>query len=90
VWAKIGFQSLAGPADLDLGRVSFRIHLGHGRRENQVRRGSSQLGAVAFKIARIAVEIFMRRELCRINENADNHLLRGVSDLAHQRQMSFV
>jgi len=80
-------KACAWPADVDLGRKPGRVHLRHRRREDQVQPDAGQLLRIALQRARIAVEIFVRRELRRVHKNAGDHLTRTALCLAHQRQV---
>ena len=88
---EIGFEPLRGPAHAERGGKSRWIHLRSIGRENEIGNPlGGELAAVAVERARVAVEIFVRRELRRVHENADGDLVRALSCLAHEAEMAFM
>jgi hypothetical protein len=89
---KCGRKSDSSPSgsarDLDLRREALGIKFADTRREDDV--GQSlfgQLDEIAVEVAGIAVEILMRRELGRVDEDTDDDALRARPRLCNKREM---
>ncbi len=85
--AEIAFQSGAGTSHADGGGIAIRIDLTRGGREHQVRL-TGELFKIGVQGARIGVEVLIRRELGRIDEDADHDQVRMLFGFPHQREMA--
>ena len=72
------------------GRESGGIHLLDRGEEHRVGAGRDELGAIVVEGARVLLEILMRRELRRVDEDRDDHPLRMALALCDQRDMALV
>ncbi len=79
----------AGPAISMRVAKPIRIEFAQRRREYEVRRPAGcKPGTIRVQVSGIAVEIFVRGKLRRIDENADDDPFRAVSCVCHQREMA--
>ncbi len=69
---------------------TLRIHFAHGRRPQQIDAGFAQQRAVLHQLARIGVEILVRAELQRIDEDRHRHAIGHATRLAHQHEVPVV
>jgi hypothetical protein len=72
------------------GREALRVHRADVRMPYQVDLCLGEFGHVGLPGSRVRSEIFMRRELGRVDENRNDNLRRAPLCLTHQRQMPFV
>ena len=84
---KRAFVAFADRSGIDRGREIRRIHRGDVRRVDEIDAGLAQLHDVVVEGARIAVEILVRTELQRVDEDGgdDGRVLRARA--FDQRQM---
>ena len=72
------------------GREAGRIHLLDRGKEDRVRARGDELGAILVEGARILLEVLMRRELRRVDENRDDDASRMAPTFRHERDMAFM
>ena len=65
----IAAQAFGQIGDLDPGRRTLRIHLGHGGQKHEMGADTAELGQIAGLVAWVARQILGRRELGRVDEH---------------------
>jgi hypothetical protein len=88
VRAEGAFKVSRGAAGFDAGRKAGRIHLIDGRAPDEIGIGLCEFRQISGFIARIARQIFMRRELRRIDENGDDRFVGVLLGVLNECEMS--
>jgi len=90
VRSEVGFQPERGAAGHDAGGEAFRIHVRGRRRPHQLAALGSELGGIAFLVARIARQILVGRKLGRIDEDRHHGVVCPLARLAYELQVAAV
>jgi hypothetical protein len=85
--SKRAAQVLAQHRHGDPRALSAGIHFSRRGREHQVGAGAGQELDITLQVARVALEVFVRSELGRVDEDADGHALGVTARHLHQPQM---
>ena len=83
-------EPAGGAVDADRRRKALRVHLAAAGANTAPAPASSGKRDVGRLLARIAVQVLVRTELCRVDEHADDHVLAARGARAHQRQVAVV
>ena len=78
---------LGDARDVDRRREAGRVHHVDGRGEEEVGAGLAELLGVGLKVARVALEVFPRAELLRVDEDRDDDLPGGAARLLDEREV---
>ena len=80
---------MAGPAGTIASGKARRIHRLHGRRPDQFG-GAGEGRDIGIKRTRIGGEVFVRRKLCRVDEDRDDDMGRSPARLLGQGEVAGV
>ena len=84
------FEALGSPPRDDVGGESGRVHFCNIGHPHNVTVDFGEFGEVAFLLARVAGEVFLRRELGRVDEDGNHRPLGLRLGRFHQRDMASV
>ncbi len=72
------------------GREPGRIHEGRRRREDELNAFGAEVREITGQVPRVALEVFVRSELRRVDEDADDHPLALVAGLTDESEVALV